>query len=90
VMYAGRVVEQAPATQLFTKPNHPYTQGLIATLPQSYQKDERIPAIPGQVPDLRELTQGCAFAPRCPIAEDRCRSETPPLVGGTACWKVGA
>jgi peptide/nickel transport system ATP-binding protein len=90
VMYAGRVVEQASATELFTAPNHPYTQGLIATLPQSYNKKERLPAIPGHVPDLRDLPQGCAFAPRCPIAEGRCRVETPPLVGGTACWKVGS
>ena len=90
VMYAGRVVEQASATELFTAPNHPYTQGLIATLPQSHTKNERLPAIPGQVPDLRNLPGGCAFAPRCPIAEDRCRVETPPLVDGTACWKGGS
>ncbi|MBT4700807.1 MAG: ABC transporter ATP-binding protein [Rhodospirillaceae bacterium] len=89
VMYAGRVVEQASAAELFATPNHPYTQGLIATLPQSQNKNKRLPAIPGQVPDLRDMPQGCAFAPRCPIAEDRCRVETPPLVGGTACWKVG-
>lgn len=88
VMYAGRVVEHATANQLFTAPNHPYTQGLIATLPQAHKSNERLPAIPGQVPDPGDLPRGCAFAPRCPVVEALCKIEVPPLANGAACWKI--
>jgi len=88
VMYAGRVVEHATADQLFTAPNHPYTQGLIATRPQAHKSNERLPAIPGQVPDPGDLPRGCAFAPRCPVVEALCKIEVPPLANGAACWKI--
>ncbi len=79
VMYAGRIVEQAPAPGLYAAPRHPYTAGLLRSLPRlDLPLPERLPAIPGQPPDLGQLPQGCAFAPRCPLVHDRCR-ERPEL-----------
>jgi len=79
VMYAGRIVEQAPARSLYATPYHPYTAGLLRSLPRlDLPLPVRLPAIPGQPPDLSELPQGCAFAPRCPLVHDRCR-ERPEL-----------
>jgi oligopeptide/dipeptide ABC transporter ATP-binding protein len=76
VMYAGRIVERAPAEVLFAEPLHPYTQGLIATLPDPSRRVARLPVIPGGVPDLDEGT-GCRFADRCPRADANCRSAEP-------------
>ncbi len=78
VMYAGRVVERAPAATLFAHPRHPYTQGLIATLPDPERRVARLPVIRGGVPNLDHVT-GCRFADRCPIAEPSCRSAEPEL-----------
>ncbi len=79
VMYAGRLVEQASAPALYTSPRHPYTAGLLRSLPRlDLPVPARLPAIPGQPPDLAELGAGCAFAPRCPLVHDRCAS-SPPL-----------
>jgi oligopeptide/dipeptide ABC transporter ATP-binding protein len=95
VMYAGRIVEQAPADALFAAPLHPYTRGLIETLPKADGQRARLPSIPGTVPDLRALPPGCRFSDRCPIADAACRSEDPPLralPGGraVACIKAQA
>ncbi|MBV8536780.1 MAG: ABC transporter ATP-binding protein [Alphaproteobacteria bacterium] len=83
VMYAGRKVEEAPVEALFRRPLHPYTSGLLASVPRlgSTLRDarHRLSEIPGLVPSLREEIRGCAFAPRCPLATDRCRRETPVL-----------
>ena len=79
VMYAGRVVEQAPAEVLFSEPRHPYTQGLLATRPRIGERRARLPAIAGSVPDLARLPTGCAFRPRCPRASARCLMRPPPL-----------
>ena len=81
VMYGGRIVETAPARQLYRAPRHPYTRGLMASVPRLDGDTER-PLIPieGQPPDLATLPPGCAFAPRCGNATDRCRRERPPLV----------
>jgi peptide/nickel transport system ATP-binding protein len=77
-MYAGRLVEISPVRDVFTKPLHPYTRMLIASLP-SLERKGVFQGIPGLPPLLRDLPSGCAFHPRCPLAVDRCRRETPPL-----------
>ena len=81
VMYAGRKVEEAPVTDLFARPLHPYTQGLMASLPRMRKTGRRgrLSEIPGVVPSLREPLAGCAFAARCKFATDQCRSEAPTL-----------
>ena len=92
VMYAGRVVETAEAGQVFNEMHHPYTQALLASIPQLNQDAKKaLHAIPGLPPDLTHPPQGCRFAARCPRATDKCRTEEPPLAGKTfehrfACW----
>ena len=91
VMYAGRMVEIAPAGDLFASPLHPYTQGLIETLPGRGARRDRLVAIPGAAPDLGALPAGCGYAERCPLADDHCRDAEPPLEGNgrmVACWKA--
>ena len=97
VMYAGKKVEEATVEDLFEKPLHPYTRGLMASMPAvislEAKPDARLNEIPGMVPSLTNLPAGCAFAPRCSLAIDRCRSEYPPLqeFGGNhwaACWRA--
>ncbi|MBV8411905.1 MAG: ABC transporter ATP-binding protein, partial [Alphaproteobacteria bacterium] len=80
VMYAGRKVEEAPVDDLFERPLHPYTAGLIAATPvPGAERSARLADIPGMVPPLDALPQGCAFAARCPRAMERCRLERPEL-----------
>ena len=80
VMYAGRVVEKAGVNELFESPRHPYTIGLLESLPRLDQnKSELLQAIPGQPPDLAHIPDGCSFRPRCPFAVDECTSTDPPL-----------
>ncbi|RJX37563.1 ABC transporter ATP-binding protein [Paenibacillus pinisoli] len=80
VMYAGQIVEAADVYTLFRSPRHPYTQGLLNSIPRlDGGKGQRAPAIPGQVPSLREMPAGCRFHPRCPYAKDRCRERQPRL-----------
>ena len=93
VMYAGRIVEEAPTAVLFADVKMPYTEALIASIPPiAAPPHTRLRAIPGRPPDLVDPPPGCAFAPRCPYARDRCRVETPPLVAADsadhrfACW----
>jgi oligopeptide/dipeptide ABC transporter ATP-binding protein len=81
VMYAGRIVETAPAATLFAQPLHPYTAGLLAASLGFADADGPLTEISGQPPDLTALPAGCAFAPRCPRADARCRVETPVLRG---------
>ncbi|CAN7763906.1 ABC transporter ATP-binding protein [Mesorhizobium sp. LjNodule214] len=94
VMYAGRIVEQASVIDLFARPAHPYTQGLMRSVPDPRRgRQRRLPEIPGIVPSLREPIVGCSFAPRCPFAIDICRDKTPALrdVGlshAAACWRA--
>ncbi len=97
VMYAGKKVEEASVDDLFADPRHPYTRGLMASMPAvislGAKTDVRLNEIPGMVPSLTNLPDGCAFAPRCPLAIDRCRREYPPLqdFGGhhrAACWRA--
>ncbi|MCA6110424.1 ABC transporter ATP-binding protein [Bradyrhizobium cenepequi] len=98
VMYAGRKVEEASVEALFENPLHPYTRGLMASIPAvpslDAKADARLVEIPGMVPSLTKLPTGCAFAPRCRFAVPRCREEYPPLgdFGGrhlAACWRAG-
>ena len=80
VMYAGRVVEMAPARELYARPKHPYTLGLMLSAPRlDGDASKRLVPIEGQPPDLAALPAGCAFAPRCRYAQDRCRTEQPEL-----------
>lgn len=91
VMYAGKIVEEAPVKELFASPAHPYTQGLIASVPKLGAGVKVLPSIPGSVPDLASMPTGCRFAPRCKYATDKCRAQEPELknVGGERrcrCW----
>ena len=91
VMYAGMIVEKAPVDQIFDQPRHPYTRGLLVSVPQIGIKRTYLPTIPGMVPGIGERPQGCYFAKRCEHAIDICRQSIPPLDGrGTenrlACW----
>jgi peptide/nickel transport system ATP-binding protein len=96
VMYAGRKVEEAPVGDLFARPRHPYTRGLMNSIPRLGAAEavrKRLAEIPGMVPSLREPIAGCAFATRCAHAVARCRVEAPPLeakaAGHTvACWEA--
>jgi len=102
VMYAGRKVEEAPVAELFNAPQHPYTQGLLASIPKLRVQDgahpgrrQRLAEIPGMVPSLSSVLPGCSFAPRCPRATAQCRAERPLLEQRgeghvVACWKPGA
>jgi peptide/nickel transport system ATP-binding protein len=80
VMYAGEVVERAPVEALFERPEHPYTVGLLGSLPRLDRQADQLAAIQGMVPDLSALPSGCRFAPRCPFADQRCHRERPPVV----------
>jgi len=95
VMYAGRKVEEAEVTALFDEPLHPYTRGLLGSIPrlEGEAAQQRLQEIPGMVPPLNALPEGCAFAPRCDFATERCRAEYPPwraLRPGhwSACWQA--
>lgn len=79
VMYAGKIVEEAPVGVLFGNPSHPYTQGLIASVPKLGSGVKVLPSIPGSVPDLSSMPKGCRFAPRCKYATDKCREQEPEL-----------
>ena len=72
VMYAGRIVEQAPVHEIFDRPRHPYTKALLESRPRADTKTERLKSIEGQPPSLTDLPQGCRFAPRCAYAIDKC------------------
>jgi oligopeptide/dipeptide ABC transporter ATP-binding protein len=81
VMYAAQVAEQAPVRKLFNRPHHPYTWGLLGSLPRLDADVDRLVQIPGQPPSLLRPPSGCRFHPRCPYVMDKCRTEDPPLVG---------
>ncbi|MEC5322680.1 ABC transporter ATP-binding protein [Aurantimonas sp. A3-2-R12] len=84
VMYAGHVVETGPVAKVFGDPQHPYTIGLMGAIPSLGTRVARLATIPGTVPSIEHMPDGCRFAPRCPFAQERCRAAPPPLnvVGG--------
>ncbi len=93
VMYAGKIVESAPVDALFADPQHPYTIGLLGSIPRIEVDRERLSTIEGSVPSPNNQPKGCRFAPRCPFADPRCHLEPPPLrdLGPehrVACWKA--
>ena len=91
VMYAGRKIEEAPVEELFANPKHPYTHGLLTSVPRlsaHQHATERLNEIPGIVPALTERITGCPFAPRCGKANDRCITEVPQLTKVTAAHQV--
>jgi peptide/nickel transport system ATP-binding protein len=93
VMYAGKVVERCAAARLFSEPQHPYTVGLLGSIPRLHLEQERLAAIEGFVPDAAAFPDGCRFHPRCPFAVEKCRNEIPPLGEVSkdhfaACWRA--
>jgi oligopeptide/dipeptide ABC transporter ATP-binding protein len=93
VMYAGRVVEHGPVSRIFSRPMHPYTRALLGSIPRMTDNRKHLTAIDGQPPDLASMPPGCAFAPRCPEAFDRCRAEAPPEFAidpetRARCWRA--
>ncbi|MGH7502389.1 MAG: ABC transporter ATP-binding protein [Longimicrobiales bacterium] len=84
VMYAGRIVEEAPVARIFEDPRHPYTQGLLRAIPRLGQNADRLATIPGQVPSALAWPDGCRFRARCPFAWDRCHEEPPLLEAGNS------
>ena len=93
VMYAGRIVEYAETKALFARPMHPYSRGLLRSIPRLNEGQQRLDIIPGMVPDARAFPAGCRFAPRCALADDRCHQQEPQLteVGtghSVSCWKA--
>ncbi|MDC0773008.1 ABC transporter ATP-binding protein [Streptomyces sp. HD] len=94
VMYAGRIVESAPVHDIYKAPAHPYTRGLLDSIPRLDHKGRELYAIKGLPPNLMDIPRGCAFHPRCPMARDLCRTDAPALyevseVRGSAChfWR---
>lgn len=93
VMYLGQVVEEAVTEDLFEQPLHPYTQGLLACIPHlGVEKGQHLPVVPGTVPPLTKIPEGCHFCTRCKDADERCRSQQPPLCEAAPdhlvkCWK---
>lgn len=96
VMYAGRVVEEAATDALFARPSHPYTRGLLGSIPRLDQEGKSLTAIPGSPPDLGDLPVGCPFRDRCTFVVERCAQEEPPLLDRSegsvaghraACWR---
>jgi oligopeptide/dipeptide ABC transporter ATP-binding protein len=93
VMYAGRVIERCAVPRLFAEPQHPYTVGLLGSIPRLDLEQERLSAIEGFVPDAAAMPEGCRFHPRCPFSIDKCRQEEPPLMEISqdhfaACWRA--
>ena len=79
VMYAGNVVETGPVSEVFEQPRHPYTKGLLDSVPEHAQRGRPLPAVPGSPPELSAVPPGCVFQARCPLARDRCAEERPAL-----------
>ena len=95
IMYAGRVVESGTIEDIFDRPTHPYTRGLLASLPSLAVDGGELYSIPGSVPTVENFEPGCRFAPRCSMRRDSCTRDVPPLAEvasghAVACWVTGA
>ena len=94
VLYAGMVMESGPIDEVMDHPRHPYTQALADAVPRAVASRARLRALPGQAPTPGDAWSGCPFAPRCPLAIEKCVREAPPLEDygevKVACWRVGA
>jgi peptide/nickel transport system ATP-binding protein len=93
IMYAGQIVERASAARIFSSPQHPYTVGLLGSIPLISGRRERLATISGSVPSLADAFTGCRFSERCPFADARCRSLPPPVANIetghlSRCWKA--
>ncbi len=93
VMYAGKVVEVAYVNELFNHPAHPYTEGLLSAIPRLDETRDRLTIVPGSIPNPARMPEGCRFHPRCQYADERCRTEQPPLVSPkpgqwVSCWRA--
>ncbi len=86
IMYAGRMVEKGRVDRFFEEPLHPYSKGLLESMPEFSRERRRLRAIPGTVPRLSDLPQGCKFSPRCPSVMDQCKVEEPPVYGVSGRW----
>ena len=86
VMYAGQVVEQGPVDQIFETPRHPYTEALLAALPEHHRGTSRLATLPGIVPGRDDRPAGCLLAPRCAYVQPRCVAQRPALEGGVRCF----
>jgi peptide/nickel transport system ATP-binding protein len=90
VMYAGRIAEIGPVRDVIKQPKHPYTVGLMGSIPKITRRDERLTQIDGAMPRLNAIPRGCAFNPRCPRVFQRCLNERPDLIpvaqSRVACW----
>jgi len=91
VMYAGRVIEEGPVAEVVRNASHPYSRGLMGSIPVIGERIKRLPQIRGAMPRVGAVPKGCAFAPRCPLVRDLCRSERPAVMPGratsAACWQ---
>ena len=95
VMYAGKIVETAPTGTLFDSPKHPYTEALLRSVPDVTKRDDRLYSIEGQPPSVFSPLPGCAFAPRCPYADEKCRTIAPPEIAvgpqqSVSCWRYAS
>jgi oligopeptide/dipeptide ABC transporter ATP-binding protein len=93
VMYSGKIVERAEVNALFADPQHPYTVGLLGSIPKLHADQQKLTTIEGVVPNPLQLPQGCRFNPRCPFAVEQCRASEPPLAEIkpghlAACWRT--
>jgi oligopeptide/dipeptide ABC transporter ATP-binding protein len=93
IMYAGRIVEYGPTRQVFRQPAHPYTEGLLRSVPTIQEERDRLEAMPGQPPSPFDVLQGCTFTPRCPYAQAQCEQHYPEEVSvgpghRASCWRI--
>ena len=88
ILYCGRLVETAPVAEIFSRPSHPYTRGLLACIPTNQDREGELEAIPGQMPAPSESVDPCPYAPRCELSDSRCRTIVPPVISPSVLHRV--